>query len=112
MDDEAKQAAALQYRQGQDAAPRVVAAGKGAVAERIIKEGEQHGVPVYKDPDLARLLAALPLGAEIPSDLYARGGRGSGLCLPSLPPQDGDRPALTSVISRIPLFLDRQSPFL
>ncbi len=71
MDDEAKQAAALQYRQGQDAAPRVVAAGKGAVAERIIKEGEQHGVPVYKDPDLARLLAALPLGAEIPSDLYA-----------------------------------------
>lgn len=66
-----KQAAALQYRQGEDTAPRVVASGRGAVAERIVREGERHGIPVYKDPDLARLLTALPLGAEIPPALYA-----------------------------------------
>ncbi|MGD0153939.1 MAG: EscU/YscU/HrcU family type III secretion system export apparatus switch protein [Thermacetogeniaceae bacterium] len=71
MDDEVKQAAALRYVQGKDAAPRVVASGKGIVAERIIREAEQHGVPVHDDPDLARLLAMLPLGAEIPPELYA-----------------------------------------
>lgn len=71
MDSEVKQAAALRYEQGKDAAPRVVASGKGIVAERIIKEAEQHGVPVRDDPDLAKLLAMLPLGEEIPPDLYA-----------------------------------------
>lgn len=76
MDDESKQddpkqAAALRYRQGKDNAPRVVAAGQGELARRIIREAEEHQVPVYEDPDLAKLLAMLPLGSEIPPDLYA-----------------------------------------
>jgi flagellar biosynthesis protein len=70
MDDEPKQAAALRYRQDKDNAPRVVAAGKGELARRIIEEAEQHQVPVYEDPDLAKLLTMLPLGSEIPSSLY------------------------------------------
>jgi flagellar biosynthesis protein len=71
MDDEPKQAAALRYRQGKDNAPRVVASGKDELARRIIQEAEQHQVPVYEDPDLARLLSMLPLDSEIPPDLYA-----------------------------------------
>lgn len=71
MDDEPKQAAALRYRQDKDNAPRVVASGKGDLARRIIQEAEQHGVPIYEDPDLARLLSMLPLESEIPPDLYA-----------------------------------------
>jgi flagellar biosynthesis protein len=72
MDDhEPKQAAALRYRQDKDNAPRVVASGKGELARRIIQEAEQHQVPVYEDPDLVKLLTMLPLGSEIPPDLYA-----------------------------------------
>jgi len=41
------------------------------LARRIIQEAEQHQVPVYEDPDLARLLSMLPLDSEIPPDLYA-----------------------------------------
>ena len=70
-DNEPKQAAALSYRQDEDNAPRVVAAGKGELARRIIQEAEKHQVPVYEDPDLAKLLTMLPLGSEIPPDLYA-----------------------------------------
>ncbi len=70
-DHEPKQAAALRYRQDKDNAPRVVASGKGELARRIIQEAEQHQVPVYEDPDLAKLLTMLPLGSEIPPDLYA-----------------------------------------
>jgi flagellar biosynthesis protein len=71
MDIEPKQAAALRYQQDQDKAPRVVASGKGELARRIIQEAEQHQIPVYEDPDLARLLSMLPLGSEIPPELYA-----------------------------------------
>ena len=70
-DHEPKQAAALRYRQDKDNAPRVVASGKGELARRIIQEAEQHQVPVYEDADLAKLLTMLPLGSEIPPDLYA-----------------------------------------
>lgn len=68
--EDAKVAVALKYKQKQDQAPKVVASGKGTIAERIIEEAEKCGVPLYEDPELAALLAALPLEREIPPELY------------------------------------------
>jgi flagellar biosynthesis protein len=51
-------------------APRLVAKGGGEVAERILEVAREHGVPLHEDPALARALARLELGEEIPRALY------------------------------------------
>jgi flagellar biosynthesis protein len=53
------------------AAPRVVATGRGAVAEQILEIAFAKGVPVREDPDLVELLAAVELDSEIPVDAIA-----------------------------------------
>ncbi|MBI2939346.1 MAG: EscU/YscU/HrcU family type III secretion system export apparatus switch protein [Chloroflexi bacterium] len=63
-------AVALNYERGKDAAPRVVASGRGLLAERILDLAREHGVPVREDPDLVQLLARLDVGEVIPPDLY------------------------------------------
>lgn len=68
-DDPIRRATALAY-DGQGA-PRVVATGAGEVADRIIATAVEHGVPLDEDPALARLLAQVGLGEEIPPRLYA-----------------------------------------
>lgn len=50
---------------------RVVATGRGAVAEQILEIAFAEGVPVREDPDLVELLATLELEAEIPVDAIA-----------------------------------------
>lgn len=70
MEKKPKAAAALAYEPEKDAAPRVVAAGRGKLAEIIEKIALEHGVPVYRDPELAFTLCALGLGREIPPALY------------------------------------------
>jgi len=69
--DKPLEAAALQYDPDQDAAPRVVAAGRGPAAERIVARAEENKVPVQVDPELAHTLNQLGLGQEIPPELYA-----------------------------------------
>ncbi len=64
-----RKAVALQYEHGQSA-PRVVAKGRGYLAERIIAVAEEAGVPLYEDIDLVGLLAQVELDAEIPIELY------------------------------------------
>ena len=51
-------------------APRVTAKGEEQLAERIIEAAEQAGVPLYPDPELAMVLSQIPLGEEIPDNLY------------------------------------------
>lgn len=64
-------AAALRYDPARgDAAPRVVAAGDGAFAERIIARAEEAGVPLHEDPGLAAALALLEREELIPEELY------------------------------------------
>jgi flagellar biosynthesis protein len=65
-----RRAAALRYDAGSDEAPRVVAAGKGLVAERILAEARAAGVPVRDDAALAEALAGLDLGVHVPEDHY------------------------------------------
>ena len=63
-----KVAAALGYPG--HGAPKVVAAGKGLVAERILELAREAGVPAREDSALAQALAELELGTEIPPLLY------------------------------------------
>lgn len=64
-----KTAVALAYEPG-DAAPKILATGKGEVAERIIKTAEENDVPFYKDNKLAETLSKLEIGDTIPPELY------------------------------------------
>lgn len=68
-DEKKKQAVALSYDVG-DEAPRIVAAGKGAVAERIIEKAKENDVPLYEDSKLAGTLSRLEIGDTIPPELY------------------------------------------
>ena len=62
-------AAALRYAPAEDAAPRVVAAGFGAMAEAILRRAREAGVPLVRSP-LAPILARVPPGQAIPPALY------------------------------------------
>ena len=64
-----KQAVALSYDPDDDA-PKVVATGKGALAEKIIEEAKQAKVPVHKASKLADTLSRLEIGELIPPELY------------------------------------------
>jgi flagellar biosynthesis protein len=46
--------------------PRVVASGRGAVAEQILQIAFERGVKVRTDSDLAEILAAVEVDSEIP----------------------------------------------
>ena len=63
-------AVALKYEPKQDMAPRVVAKGKGKMAEKIIEMAKAHDIYIHNDPDLIEVLSSLDLNEEIPQDLY------------------------------------------
>ena len=64
-----KTAVALAYAPA-DGAPRVVATGKGMVAEQIIARAREHGVYVHESPELVSLLLQIDLDQRIPAQLY------------------------------------------
>jgi flagellar biosynthesis protein len=63
-------AVALKYDRKKDNAPKVVAKGRGTIAERIIAVAGEHHVPMYEDQNLIEVLEALDLSTEIPPQLY------------------------------------------
>ena len=65
-----KAAIALGYVPGNVQAPRVVAAGKGLMAERILAVAREHGIPEREDAMLAAALGKIEVGREIPPVLY------------------------------------------
>lgn len=67
--DNAREAIALAYRQT-DAAPRVVARGKGLIAEEIISRAREHGIYVHESPELVALLTQVDIDQSIPPQLY------------------------------------------
>ena len=66
--DEFQRAVALHY--DQKGAPTVLATGKGEIARLIKERAEAAGVPLVEDPKLSYLLSKIPLGDEIPPELY------------------------------------------
>lgn len=63
-------AVAIVYDAAEGRAPRVIASGKGEIARKIIETAREAGVHIQQDPDLVELLAKVPLGQEIPTELY------------------------------------------
>lgn len=62
-------AAVLAYRDG-DMAPRVVAKGRGAIAEAIIERARESGLYVHQSRELLALLMQVDLDSHIPPSLY------------------------------------------
>lgn len=54
----------------EEEAPKVIATGKGVVAERIIERAKEADVPVHRDDRLADTLSRLEIGEMIPPELY------------------------------------------
>lgn len=63
-------AVALEYEKGSRQAPRVVAKGRGLIADQIVALADQNGVVVEANPALARALSGVELDAEIPVELF------------------------------------------
>ncbi len=64
-------AAALEHVEGRGESPRVIAAGQGALAEKIVAIALANGVKVREDADLAEILAALEVDSPIPDAALA-----------------------------------------
>ena len=64
-----RSAVALAYLET-DAAPRVVAKGKGIIAQEIIARAREHGVYVHESPELVSLLMQVDVDQRIPPQLY------------------------------------------
>lgn len=68
--DTPRAAVALKYDAATDHAPKVVAKGRGLVAEKILALAREQGIPMREDPDLVQLLTQIDLDREIPPTLY------------------------------------------
>ena len=64
-----KQAIALEYDPSEEA-PRVIASGKGILAEKISEKAMESAVPIHRDDKLANTLSRLDIGDMIPPELY------------------------------------------
>ncbi len=65
-----KKAVALKYAPEMSDAPKVIAKGKGKIAEQIMEKAKESGVPIQEDPSLVEVLSKLDLDQEIPPELY------------------------------------------
>ncbi len=63
-----RQAVALHYDHG--SSPQVLATGRGEVAEQIIAAAKAAGIDIVEDSDLLEILGRIPVGAEIPEELF------------------------------------------
>ena len=67
--DERALAVALAYAPG-DAAPKVVAKGRGLIAEAIIARAKEHEIYVHQSAEMVALLMQVDLDDRIPPQLY------------------------------------------
>ena len=65
-----QKAVALKYDMEMDRAPRVIAKGRGHVAQNILAAAQKNTIPVYQNKTLVNMLMALEIDREIPPELY------------------------------------------
>ncbi|MDN5279757.1 MAG: flagellar biosynthesis protein [Clostridiales bacterium] len=64
-------AVAIKYAFGQEGeVPQIIASGRGWLANQIIELAEQNDIPLRKNKALADSLARVPVGVEIPAELW------------------------------------------
>lgn len=68
--DKNRTAVALSYQPDSDDAPRVIASGKGYLADKIISRAKEADIPLHKDEQLVSNLSKLEIGSMIPPALY------------------------------------------
>lgn len=66
-----KKAAALAYNQAIHNAPKVIASGKGAIAQSIISKAKEFDIPLFQNQVLVDSLLSLEVDEEVPSELYS-----------------------------------------
>lgn len=64
-------AVALEYEPEVRDAPKIVASGKGFIAQQIIEIANANGITVRQDPDLVAILNAVEINTEIPLEAFA-----------------------------------------
>ena len=64
-------AVALAHELVDDRPPKVVAGGRGHIAEQILEIAFANGVKVREDADLAQLLSSIDIDSEIPVEAFA-----------------------------------------
>ena len=64
-------AVALGFDSKIDDAPRILATGKGILAEKILEIADQEEIPIHKDENLAQILSMLEQNSLIPMEAYA-----------------------------------------
>ncbi len=69
-DNKMDKAVALLYDSDTSDAPRVVASGKGVIAQKIIDTAREAGIHIQEDADLVEVLSKVPVGEDIPMELY------------------------------------------
>lgn len=69
LTDKPRTAVAVAYEPG-ERAPRILASGKGHLADKIIEKAKEEDVPLYQDNELADTLSKLEIGDMIPPELY------------------------------------------
>jgi flagellar biosynthesis protein len=67
---EDRKAIAIRFDVEKDRAPKILAIGKGSIAEEILRVADENKIPLYEDQHLANLLAKLQIEEEIPAELY------------------------------------------
>jgi flagellar biosynthesis protein len=68
---EIKKAVALEYDRKVDDAPKVIASGKGVIAEQILAIAFAQGIKVREDADLVEILSRIEIDAPIPLEAFA-----------------------------------------
>ncbi len=65
-----KKAVALAYEEYKDHAPKVVASGRGKIAEAIIQKAKEYDVPLFCNVELVDSLIKMEINSNIPPELY------------------------------------------
>lgn len=68
--EEISKAVALKYEPDKEIAPKVIAKGRGEIAERIKEIAIQENIPIYEDKLLVEFLEKIEINYEIPEFLY------------------------------------------
>ena len=84
--DSQSAAVALRYDQEKENAPRIVASGKGHLAESILKIAQEHDIPLHHDADLLTVLSKLDCGIVVPPRLYEALAQVLAACYKHKPP--------------------------
>ena len=64
-------AVAVKHENGPQQVPKVIAGGRGRIAEQILEIAFAQGIRVREDADLAHMLSVVDVDSEIPLEAFA-----------------------------------------